>query len=642
MSSIDLAKFDQMKATGDLPSPKGPALAILRLTQKEDVSLADLVHAVKADPAFVGRLIRAANALQGIGQRPIVAVREAMMVLGIPAVRSLALGFSLLANHKHGKCRNFDYGRFWSRSLVCAAALQALTLHTRASSPEDCFSVGLLCHVGELALATIFPEDYSTLLGKAESASPAGLIEEEQKRFAMNHSELTAAMMLDWGMPKVFSDPVFHHERPEEGDFVEGSRPYVLLWSLVLTERIADICMAGDADRRAMIPQMLMLGSKLSIDADTLTALCNRVAKEWKEWAAMLDVEANEMPPFEELSKAPPPPQITDGNLRAGGEDGYRMRLLVVDDDASIRGLLKTLLVNAGHEVFDAADGRRGLELALELRPQIMIVDWMMPEMDGIELIRSLRKTKIGQGIYVLILTGMETDEKLIEAFESGADDFMNKPLKPRVLAARLRAGQRVVKLQQELERDREEIRRFAAELAITNRRLREAALTDVLTGFPNRRHAMERLDQEWALSSRNKRPLACMVIDVDEFKQINDTHGHDVGDAMLRQAADALKAGLRAQDVVARIGGDEFLVICPDTALDAALACAERVRLSVSSTPVVAGTLQLKASVSIGVAMRDSGMANADALVKRADQGVYIAKQKGRNRIGVVQAPGA
>ena len=384
MSPIDLAKFDQLKATGDLPSPKGPALSIIRLTQRDDASLADLASAIKIDPAFVGRLIKAANALQGIGQRPIVAIREALILLGIPAVRSLALGFSLMSDYRDSACKNFDYREFWSRSLLCAVAFQALTLQTRAASPEDCFSVGLLSRIGELALATMFPAKYSELLGKAGGMTQADLFDRERQLFAMTHNELTAAMMLDWGMPKVFTDPVFHHERPDEADFVEGSRPQVLLCSLVLSNRIADICLAADADRRAMIPELFMFGSRLSVSADTLTTLCNKVAQEWREWAAMLDVKASEVPPFEELSKAPPPPRITDGSLRDGGEDGYRMRLLVVDDDASIRALLKTLLTNAGHEVFEAANGRQGFEMALDLRPQIMIVDWLMPEMDGI------------------------------------------------------------------------------------------------------------------------------------------------------------------------------------------------------------------------------------------------------------------
>jgi diguanylate cyclase (GGDEF)-like protein len=232
----------------------------------------------------------------------------------------------------------------------------------------------------------------------------------------------------------------------------------------------------------------------------------------------------------------------------------------------------------------------------------------------------------------------MEDEEKLIEAFESGVDDFMSKPLRPRVFEAHLRAGRRVVRLQEEIERDREEIRRYAAELAVTNRKLEEAAMTDFLTGFANRRYAMERIEQEWAASLRSGRPLACLVIDIDEFKRVNDTHGHDVGDLVLRQTAAALKSGLRAHDVVARAGGDEFLVICPDTTLPAALACAERVRRSVAATRVVTSGVELQPSVSIGVAVREAAMSGADKLVKCADQGLYVAKDRGRNCVGCVQ----
>jgi two-component system, cell cycle response regulator len=218
-------------------------------------------------------------------------------------------------------------------------------------------------------------------------------------------------------------------------------------------------------------------------------------------------------------------------------------------------------------------------------------------------------------------------------------DDFMHKPLRPRVLTARLRAGQRIIKLQQEIERDREEIRHFAAELAVTNRRLQEVALTDVLTGVPNRRFAMERIHQEWAAANRSGRPLSCLVVDLDGFKQVNDRYGHDVGDSFLRQMAAALKKGLRVQDVICRTGGDEFLVLCPDTGLQAALVCAERARRSVEGIPVVVGQMLLKGSVSIGVACNEAAMSDADALIKRADQGLYLAKERGRNRVATAQA---
>lgn len=635
MDTIDLAKFEQLKASGDLPSPKGAALAIIRLTQRDDTSLADLAHAVKSDPAFVGRLIKAANAVHAGGRRPIASIQDALIVLGIPAVRSMALGFSLLSNFNSGNCRNFGYPHFWSRSLVFAVALQTVAKHTHAAPPDEAFSVGLLAHIGELALATIFPDDYSRLLAQRREPDAKSLLEMEQTAFVMTHNALTTAMMIDWGLPKVFAEPVFYHERPEAADFAEGSRQHAMLWSLVLAEQIADVCLAADSERRAMMPQLLRLGGRLAIEADALNSLCDRVAREWREWGDMLDVKTSALPPFEDLSKAPAP---CGGDTAAGAEAASHMRVLVVDDDPTMRTILKAMLSGAGHVVTEASNGQQAFEMALELQPQIMIVDWMMPEMDGIELTRSLRQTKIGRGVYILILTGLEEDDKLVEAFEAGVDDFMTKPLKPRLLAARLRAGQRVIGLQQEIERDREEIRHFAAELAVTNRRLQEVALTDALTGFPNRRYAIERIEQEWSACSRSKRPLASMVIDVDYFKKINDSHGHDVGDTVLKQTAVALKSGLRAQDVISRLGGDEFLVICPDTDLPAALICAERMRKAVEALPVAVGALQLRGSVSIGVAVRDEAMVDADALIKCADRGVYLAKQRGRNRLATVQ----
>lgn len=633
-----LDRFQQLKAAGDLPSPKGPALAIIRLTQKETTSLADLAHAVKTDPAFAGRLIKAANSIQPVGRRPVASIQDALTLLGIPAVRSLALGFSLLSGYRSGNCRNFDYKRYWSHSLVAAVALQALTLRTRAASPDEAFSIGLLSRIGELALATMYADDYSRLLEQARIDGSAKIADLERASFAMSHNELTAAMMADWGMPKVYTEPVFHFEKSEEASFAEGSRPFLLMHSLALADHIADICLAADSERRNMMPRLFMLGSRLSLESDVLTTICDKVAADWSEWGSLLNVESARLPPFDELSKPPEAPQLGGDNVLATGDDAYRMRVLVVDDDATMRAMISGLLANGGHEVFVASDGQQAFEMALDLRPQIMVVDWVMPEMDGIELTRALRQTKIGRGIYILILTGLEDEEKLVEAFESGVDDFMTKPLKPRVLGARLRAGQRVIRLQQEIERDREEIRRFAAELAVTNRRLQEVALTDSLTGFPNRRYAMERFQQEWGAASRSKRPLSCMVVDVDAFKTVNDTYGHDVGDAVLRQIAAALKAGLRTQDVVCRIGGDEFLVICPDTPLEAAVACAERVRRSVEAQAVTAGGLHFRGSISVGVAVRDPAMSDVDALIKVADKGAYLAKQRGRNCVATVQ----
>jgi diguanylate cyclase (GGDEF)-like protein len=306
---------------------------------------------------------------------------------------------------------------------------------------------------------------------------------------------------------------------------------------------------------------------------------------------------------------------------------------LVVDDDETTLTVLKRLLQTLGHQVHTADNGRAALELALEVHPQMVIADCVMPEMDGIALTRALRETLFGRSLYILVLTRVDDDEKLIEALDAGADDFIAKPPRPRVLEARLRAGQRVIQLQREIEQDREEIRHFAAELAVTNRRLQQAALVDPLTEFPNRRYAMERLDQEWAAASRSKRPLACMMIDVDSFKHVNDRYGHEAGDAVLQKTAEVLKRSARAHDVICRIGGDEFLVICPDTEVEAALQCGERLCSAVAATIVEYSSHRFKGSVSVGVASRDPGMPDPKAMIRAADHAMYAAKSGGRGR---------
>lgn len=632
MTPIDFSKFEALKATGSLPSPKGPALAVIRLTQRDDVSLSELARAISADPAFVGKLIKASNNAGAAGRRPVVSVSDAISALGISTVRSLALGFSLVSEFTKGSCPNFDYNDFWSRSLMCAIALQAVVRQARILPQEEAFCLGLLADVGSLGFATIFPEAYGRLVG--QGISETALEEAELEAFAMTHHELSVAMMRDWGLPSAVTDPISWVLHPERAPYEEGSRSSLMVNALVLARYVAAICVSPEAEWRSMMPQLFMLGGKLSLEAEALTELCDATVKEWHEWGALLQVKTKTLPPFSAMSSPPAAPQMPEGMPVVGGEDGYRMRVLVVDDERAMRGVLSAILKEAGHEVLEAADGQQGFEMAVEYRPQIMIVDWMMPGMNGIELIRALRETHVGRGIYVLLLTAIEDDGALVDAFEAGADDFMSKPLRPKVLAARLRAGQRVIKLQQEVEKDREEIRRFAAELAVTNSKLQQVALTDFLTGFPNRRYAMGRLQQEWAACQRNGHPLSCMVVDVDLFKQVNDVYGHDAGDAVLKSIANALKQAVRTEDVICRVGGDEFLIICPDSDLQSALVVGERLRAAVSGMDIVVGKNTIHSSLSVGVAQRDSVMIDLDALIKRADEGAYMAKARGRNRV--------
>jgi diguanylate cyclase (GGDEF)-like protein len=480
----------------------------------------------------------------------------------------------------------------------------------------------------------LYPEDYSAVLRVASKTRQTDLAGLEAERFAMNHRDLTVAMLSDWGLPKIFCDVVQAHEQCDETVFSRSSREYALVQSLALSRLIADICIADEAGRTAAMPRLFVLGARLSIENGDLIQLCDGVVAEWREWAAILNVAASPLPSFDQLASS-----TAEEEVPAKASGPSCLRVLVADADQEVRALARATLEQDGYEVVEAADGQEALRLALEVQPHALVIAGSLPQPDGLEVTRALRETRLGRGIYILMLTAHENGETLARGFEVGVDDYMAKPVEPRLLAARLRASRRIVHLHQEIEHDREELRRFAAELSISNRRLQEAALTDDLTGLPNRRHAMAHMEQEWAASVRNKRPLACMVIDLDQFKQVNDANGHDIGDAYLKQVASTIRSAVRSQDVVCRTGGDEFLVICPDTPLQAALACAERIRRAVEQAPVEVGGQRLKAGMSAGVAMREASMANVDALIKRADEGVYLAKQQGGNRIASPQS---
>jgi diguanylate cyclase (GGDEF)-like protein len=242
----------------------------------------------------------------------------------------------------------------------------------------------------------------------------------------------------------------------------------------------------------------------------------------------------------------------------------------------------------------------------------------------------------------VILLAGREQERRILEAFEKGVDEYLIRPCDPRVLQARVRAALRVVRLDervQDLLREREA---QLGQLTVAKRKLQAAAETDYLTGLKNRRYAMGRLQQELVAARRDARPLAVVMADIDAFKSVNDRHGHDVGDIVLREVARVLHDSVRRTDVVCRLGGEEFLVLCPNTTLDKAVIAAERMRARCAEHVIVEGGLGRAVTLSLGVAQLDDGMADVDALVKCADERVYLAKQGGRDRVVSAHRPAA
>ena len=343
------------------------------------------------------------------------------------------------------------------------------------------------------------------------------------------------------------------------------------------------------------------------------------------------------MPPFESLLEvAPLAPESSDaGELPNHAINSYKLRILLVDDDRAVLMIMKMLLDRCGHTVAVARNGVEALGMIKDFMPQIIMTDWIMPEMDGIEFCKALRRNPEWRNIYVFMLTAQESTDRLVEAFEAGANDYMTKPVNPKVLGARLSAGQRVVQLQEELEHERQQLHKFSSELAASNQRFQKLALTDVLTDLPNRRFANEHLDRQWALAQRNNTALSCMMVDIDYFKQVNDTYGHKVGDDVLKQIAHAFQMSVRKQDVVCRLGGEEFLVICPDVQAEPFYRYAERLRQNVSALTFndPATGKSFKLTISIGAASKAPMVSTSEMLLQLADKRLYAAKESGRNR---------
>ena len=284
--------------------------------------------------------------------------------------------------------------------------------------------------------------------------------------------------MADWGMPRVFQEIALHHENPSQANFTEGSRDWRLLNVLHIADYFSRVCLTKGPHRRKMVPKLILIATRMCVELDALAKLGDKSVREWQEWSKLCGIRSAVVPPFAELLEAVP---LVPGMLEILEEMPgsiaafYKLRILLVDDDWAILLLMKSLLEKAGHTVLTASNGADGLGMIKEFMPQLIVTDWVMPEMDGIEFCKTLRQNPAWRNIYVFIMTAQEGVDKLVEAFEAGANDYMTKPLSHKVLVARLRAAQRVVQLQEELEFDRQQLHKFADELVAFNHRLRKS-----------------------------------------------------------------------------------------------------------------------------------------------------------------------
>ena len=612
-----------LRAGGKLPSPEGVAVEILRLSCRDLVSGTDIVRVLQADPALAGRVLRAANGAALGLRRRIASLADAVMLLGVPLVRQIVLGFSLASKYRNGACETFDYGGFWARSLLCGLAARRVATHLNVAAAEELFTCGLLSQVGKLALATVFPKEYAQLLLQHAAAPQAELRVMELQCFGTDHTELTVAMLQDWGLPQIYLHAVGAIEAPEKTHAEEGSRLHQVAHILHFADALGeggfgDGQQAAGAWRKAI---------RLGLDAETVDELGKDLREQWTEWAHLLELPPLDIALVNEMAEGQPktaPQRACAGDMA--------LRVLAVSDDPVLLNLLCELLNSAGHTVAAAPGVDVALAVAVKFHPQLLIADWDMRGTDGIELCRALRASDMGQSINMLIVTGPEHEEHLAQAFEAGVDDYLIKPVHPRTLAARLRPVQRLQRLEQERERHETEVRSLAAELALNNRRLQQAAVTDVLTGLPNRRSALDRLEQAWAGSRSRGIPLSCIVVDVKEFALVNQSCGHEAGDALLRHVAAVLRQSARQRDAVCRVGDQKFCVICTNASLAAACMVAERLRTAISARPFQFDARNLTCNICFGVASMEASIDSSMDLFFKADQAVEAARSEGRS----------
>jgi two-component system, cell cycle response regulator len=298
------------------------------------------------------------------------------------------------------------------------------------------------------------------------------------------------------------------------------------------------------------------------------------------------------------------------------------MKVLVADDDPVSRRLLQVCLTKAGYETIVSVDGAEALAIVNGTDcPRLMVLDWMMPHVDGVEICRAIRKLAQEPYIYVILLTARGRQEEIIEGLEAGADDYITKPFDLDELKARLRAGKRILDLQEQIVFAREQ--------------LRNQATHDSLTGLLNRPAILETLHREVRRSVREGTPVAVIMADLDHFKQINDTYGHAVGDDVLRESARRMLNAIRDYDSIGRYGGEEFLVIASGCGVQRATIQAERLCACVSAAPIDSAGHRIQMTLSVGVAAC-TDRKQSDDLLRIADEALYEAKNAGRNRVKV------
>jgi two-component system cell cycle response regulator len=300
---------------------------------------------------------------------------------------------------------------------------------------------------------------------------------------------------------------------------------------------------------------------------------------------------------------------------------GQPVKVLVADDSAVSRKLVELTLAKKQYSLIFAKSGRETLDLFAEHHPAVVIVDWIMPDLTGLEICQHIRSRSQASYTYIILLTGKSEKESVVEGLAAGADDYLTKPCHAEELIARVGVGLRIIGLQREIE--------------AKNLLLKELALTDALTGLPNRRAIEDWATRQLSGAARYGFSFWVALADLDHFKTVNDTYGHDAGDNVLKAFSEILKSNSRQSDICGRIGGEEFLFVLTHTTEENAKRVIDRVRAELEATNFNFDGSSLKVTASFGLAgFTGTRAPDFNRLVAQADAALYSAKRQGRNRL--------
>ncbi len=443
MASTSATAFNRLREAKRLPVPHGPAADLVRYRASGGDSLTTIVQAVGSVPSLARFLIRVANL-----DRPdsaVITLEDACQHLGAGACVRAAIAHSLIDQYRDGPCKCFEYEPFWSRSL--ATGLAACRLAEREESLEsiEAFLAGLLGQIGRLALATVHPGTYARLLAFCGTKAPETLARLEREKYDLDHNDVTAAMLDDWAPPDDVLPSIRSFERqPDPFADAEPDEPR-LAPILRLAGGIASVCLASSGRRSFMMPKVCTLAQAAGLTLDEVADVFDRVVTTWRVWAAELALPSHEVPSLNDLMPSAGPDarrstvnETASGPVPAASPLPESLKVLVVDDCELTRLLLSKQLTGFGHEIETAADGQDALDALNRNTPHIVITDWEMPRLNGLDLCRSLRQARNGRRIVVIVMSGHDSQNDLEQAFEAGADDYIIKPVTSKHLGAHL------------------------------------------------------------------------------------------------------------------------------------------------------------------------------------------------------------